>query len=472
MAEVLVVGGGVVGLGLGMLLADDGHEVQILERDEQPPPATPAEAWEDWDRRGVNQFRLPHLFLSRYREIIEAELPRLVAALERDGAVRFHPYQDAPESITGGARPGDDRHWVLSGRRCVVERAVASVAAETPGLELRRGVAVKELVCGPDAVSGVPHVAGVRTEGGETLRADLVVDCSGRRSALPSWLQAIGAPAPEEQLEDSGFIYFGRHYRSKDATLPVSLGPGLQEWGSISTLTLPADNGTWSVTVVARAGDRALLGLRDPERFEAVMRSLPTVAHWLDGEPIDDRVVTMTKIEDRHRELRPGGEPVATGLVAVADAWACTNPSLGRGASIGMLHALALRDTLREVGTDGPAELADAFGEATASIVQPWYDATLSFDRHRLAEMTAISEGSPYEPADPAFELGKALQAAAGQDPDCLRASVDIAMVLDLPAAVFARPGLMDKVIELGAAWRGAPAFGPSRDDLVAMANT
>ena len=42
------------------------------------------------------------------------------------------------------------------------------------------------------------------------------------------------------------------------------------------------------------------------------------------------------------------GRPVATGLVAVGDSWACTNPSIGRGASIGLLHAVALRDVLRE----------------------------------------------------------------------------------------------------------------------------
>jgi 2-polyprenyl-6-methoxyphenol hydroxylase-like FAD-dependent oxidoreductase len=40
------------------------------------------------------------------------------------------------------------------------------------------------------------------------------------------------------------------------------------------------------------------------------------------------------------------GEPVITGLAALGDAWACTNPSLGRGASIGLLHACALRDLL------------------------------------------------------------------------------------------------------------------------------
>jgi hypothetical protein len=38
-----------------------------------------------------------------------------------------------------------------------------------------------------------------------------------------------------------------------------------------------------------------------------------------------------------------GGEPVATGVVPLADAWSCTNPSLGRGVSLGVVHGGTVR---------------------------------------------------------------------------------------------------------------------------------
>ena len=36
-------------------------------------------------------------------------------------------------------------------------------------------------------------------------------------------------------------------------------------------------------------------------------------------------------------------------------------------------------------------DLTAAFGVAAAETVEPWYQTTLSFDRHRLAEMSALA---------------------------------------------------------------------------------
>ena len=468
MSEIVIVGGGVVGMGLGMMLAHDGHSVTNLERDADPIPETADEAWERWQRTGVNQFRLPHLFLARFREILERELPEVAAALERDGALRLNPMTSAPDAFTGGHRDGDGRYEMLSGRRAMVERSVASVAERTPGLTIRRGVAVDGLTAVD--LGRQPRVTGVRTADGEILSAELVVDCSGRRSALPAWLESLGVRRPEETLEDSGFIYFGRHFRSRTGELPVSLAGALQEFGSISALTLPADNGCWSVTLVARSGDRTLLGLRDIDRWARVVRSLPTVAHWIDADPVEDRIVTIAKIEDRQRDLYPDGEPVINGIVAVGDAWACTNPSVGRGASIGLIHAQLLRDTLREVEVGQHLLFSQAFAATTNATVDPWYRSTLAFDRHRLAEMAADAEGTDYNPGDPSYEMSKGLASASAKDADVFRAFLDVAGVLELPEVALSRSGVFEKVLDLGADWRNDPILGPNRDELVAMA--
>ena len=106
MAGIVVIGGGMGGLSTALLLAGDGHEVTVLERDPAPPPAAADAAWDDWDRKGVNQFRMIHYFLPRFREIVEAELPDVVKALDADGVLRFNPIMSAPDFVTGGYRAG------------------------------------------------------------------------------------------------------------------------------------------------------------------------------------------------------------------------------------------------------------------------------------------------------------------------------------------------------------------------------
>jgi 2-polyprenyl-6-methoxyphenol hydroxylase-like FAD-dependent oxidoreductase len=470
MAGIVLVGAGVVALGTAMLLAGDGHQVTMLERDPDGPPADLDQAWERWQRPGLNQFRMAHAFLGGFREVMDAELPEVAKALADAGALRVNFIRSVlPPSMSGGWQHGDERYEWLTGRRVMMEAVLATAAELTPGVRIRRGTAVAGLVTGASALAGIPHVTGVRTRAGEVITADLVVDMSGRRSALPGWLTDIGARPPAEELEESGLVYYGRHFRSPDGSVPPMFGAPQIPWGTVSSLTLPADNGTWSLTVVADSKDKALRPLRETDRWEAVVRGLPLVAHWLDGTPIDDGVQVMARLEDRYRGFVVDGKPVATGVVAVADSWSCSNPANGRGASIGMLHAMVLRDHLRAVGLDDPAAFAEAFYAATAERIEPWYRTTLASDRHRLGEIEAGIRGASYDPADPWYLLEKALEASSGQDPECLRARFDIGFVLRTPDEVFAKPGLREKTLELGAGWRDAPPFGPTREELLSL---
>src|SRR5690242_4200854 len=184
-----------------------------------------------------------------------------------------------------------------------------------------------------------------------------------------------------------------------------------------------------------------------------------------------DLVDVMAGIEDRHRRLVVDGVPVATGVVAVGDAWACTNPSLGRGATIGLLHACTLRDVLRDVGPDDPEKLVRRFDEVTAAVVEPLYRTTLWFDRNRLAEIAADvggGDGTAGEAGDPRWAASKALFAASLADEDLTREYLSVAMLLSRADDVFAQPGMADRVMRLGAHAPRYPLPGPSRRELLA----
>jgi 2-polyprenyl-6-methoxyphenol hydroxylase-like FAD-dependent oxidoreductase len=450
MPRILVLGGGVCGLAAGLMLARDGHAVTLLERDPAPAPDSPLAAWERWERGGVPQFRQPHGIQPRGRELLDDELPDVLDALVAAGAVRADPFRAMPPTIADRApRPGDERFAALEVRRPVLEQVMARAADEQPGLTVLRGSGVAALL------TRAGRVTGVRTDGGEELTADLVVDAMGRGSRLAQLLDANGVAGGAEVLERSRFVYYSRYFRGRQ---PELRAPRLTAVGSFSIVTLNADNGVWSVTVFAAAGDRPLKRLRDPAAFTALVRACPQHAHWLDGRPITG-VLPMGGVMDRLRDPAP-----APGVVRVADAWACTNPTLGRGITLGLLHAALLRDVLREHG----GVLADAWRDRTARELEPFYRACVASDRVRLAEMEAHRAGrAPEPPADRDAVLRTALFAAMARDADAFRGGLEIIGCLAQPAEVLARPGMAERVMALQG---GVPAMpAPARDEVLRL---
>ncbi|MFR9800977.1 NAD(P)/FAD-dependent oxidoreductase [Pseudonocardia sp. RS010] len=462
MGAIVVCGGGVVGLAAAVMLARDGHRVTVLEGDAEGAPATVEEAWGSWKRAGVAQFRQPHNLFARFRQVCDAELPEVTGLLEKAGCVWVDYLASAPPSLTDRSpRPGDAELLFVTGRRPVFEAVFAELAEREPGVEVRRGRKVAAVTTGASALAGVPHVTGVRTESGETLRADLVVDATGRRTRAAAWLTAAGASPPHEVSEDRGYVYYTRFLHGHEQ--PQLRGPAIMPMGSITLLTLRGDNGTWSVTVFGTSGDRALRALRERRTFDRVVGACPRQAHWLDGAPLGG-VRPMAGVLDSRRTYVLGGRPVVTGFVPVGDAWACTNPSAGRGLSVGLVHAQLLRRVVRDA-LGRPARLAEEFHERTDALVAPFVRDQVAADRLRIAEMTAAREGTTPPPPEPRTQ---ALLAAAAVDPDAFRGVLEIRLCTALPSEVLSRPAVRAAVERHAGAVPPVPP-GPDRARLLEL---
>jgi hypothetical protein len=241
--------------------------------------------------------------------------------------------------------------------------------------------------------------------------------------------------------------------------------------GSISLLTLAGDHGTWSVTVFSAAGDQPLKTLRHANVWTDVVRACPLQAHWLDGEPITD-VFAMSGVVDRYRRFVVDDQPVVTGFVAVADAWACTNPSAGRGLTVGFKQAVHLRDALRETAGD-PAALASRFDERTEREITPWYRAQIAVDRARFAEMDALRAGLVLEPpSDPLTRGIFELLSLMPFDADLFRTGLEYIATITPIQEILNRTDVQARIASIRHALKDTPRMpppGPNRVQLLAL---
>ncbi len=464
--RVIVIGGGPIGLAAAMLLAPDGREVTVLEKDEQGPPDTIEEACNAWQRVGVAQFRQAHYLQALFRQLLDANLPAVSERLEKLGGRRINILPSLLKRLPGSPmKPDDGRFETLTARRPILERAFGEAAQDTPGVKVIRGVGVEGPLTGPPLLAGVPHVTGVRTSAGAEIPAALVIDATGRRSKLTGWVTDLGGQAPDEESSDAGFAYYTRHFGPRRGVHYEPRGPLAMDTGSLRVLTLPADNDTWTIGIVAVAGDKPFKTLRNNHAWERVARAVPTAGDLVDGEPLSD-VIPMAGVLDRYRRIVVDNRPVVTGIIPVGDSWACTNPTAGRGISLGLAHAVAFRDALR-AEPDGPLGLIELFDEVTDETLTPFYRDQVDRDHRRAARLRAVIEGSRAAPLE--VDPWLSIQFAAQLDADAARGFLDMLSCLALPNQVLSRPGMMDR---LHAAKESAipPPSGPTREQLVALA--
>ena len=470
MARIVVIGGGLIGFATALMVAKQGHDVTILERDPAPPPGTPDEAWDHWERQGVMQFRQPHYLLPQGLRLLEEHLPEMACAIRNAGAIPHTMLSALPPEITDRApRPDDGKFLTVTARRPVLEQAMAGAAGRL--VEVRRGARVSGLL-----TTRSRQVTGVRLHNNMELRADLVIDAMGRSSPLPVWLDAAGLYEVAERADDAGFTYYSRFFRARPGEAPPApLTGNLTPFDCYSILTTPGDSGTWSVTVSIHSQDRALRRLRDERHWTRLVSDCPLHAHLIaGGEPVTG-VLAAGGTVNRIRAIVRAGVPVATGVLSVGDAWACTNPSLGRGMTLGLMHAAIVAEAVADHVKD-PFTLALEYDRLTRQRLLPWYRNTVYLDSQRIAQVAAVIQGR--SPSQDVPDLAGAplrdLLAAMTWDADVFRAFMEMITMLAPPQEIMTRPGLARKITEaaaLAAAGGRDPwtAPGPTRAEVLKM---
>lgn len=482
--KVLVIGAGMAGLWVALTLAprgrSTGREVVLLDRDPPPPQGGADEAFETWARRGVGQLRHSHAFLARLRLLIRDQHPALLADLHAAGCrdLGLDGSLTAEHRKHYRPKPIDDDLVILTSRRTTLELVIRRYVARLPGVTLRSGVFVRELLVEPGPV---PRVTGVRIEAdgaSEDLRGDLVVDAAGRTSQSIEQLTAAGATVPEE-AESAGVIYFTRHYRLRPgAEEPprASAAPSNGDMGYLKFGVFPGDNGWFSITLCLPEIEEGLRqAVVDPAVFDAVCRQLPGPARWIEPDRAEgmSRVFGMGQLESRWREYAPEGQAAVLGFFAVGDSLVRTNPLYGRGCSFAAVGAQSLRDALD--ATPDPAERLVRYSHAGRAELRPYFEVMRDSDRSAIRRARlAMTPG-----ARPSLKgrivksfLDDGVAIAIREDVEILRAFLRGFHMLEHPQAWLKRPGNLAKVLAAWARPRRTKAYpprlGPDRAEMLA----
>ena len=463
MSNVLILGAGLAGLTAAALLARDGHEVTVLEKDPAPAPAD-SSGTDTWSRPGAHQFGHIHLNLARWLQLADLELPELSERLLAAGGLRLNLLKAHPAADPVRYTESDRRFETVTARRPVLEAVLAHEAEGTPGVRIIRGERVTGLIADPDS----KQVSGVRTDTGE-WRAELTVDATGRRSAMPLWLKEAGLPPATEHSARNSTVYYSRHFKSAGGTVPELKAATLQPYDGVSIITLPADNGTWSVAIQTHESDHELRQLRNPAVWSDVLAQYPLAAHWDRGNPLSDDVQMIAALHDRSRSLVSEGGARTSGLVLLGDAWACSDPSLGRGSTMSFRHAQILRDTLRtrDPVLDG-VDFTSSFEHRSDTLLGPINRRSWWFIRNRLAELAADAVGQPAE-LGPDWQHVQVTRGLEYGDADLARGFAGVAYLLQTAAESFDNPQLLDERVEstLRGDWNRYPLPGPTRAALL-----
>jgi 2-polyprenyl-6-methoxyphenol hydroxylase-like FAD-dependent oxidoreductase len=465
--DIVVLGAGLAGLSASLAFARSGRRVLVLERDGPGVAGDGDRLFERWERLGISHFHQPHNFLALARQILLTRAPDVLDLVFALGARENRQYEILP----GAARSGDEAFVSICARRPLFEYALRQAVDAEDNCTLEASTRVVGLLPASPRTNAPLRVRGVQASDGREIHADLVVDALGRTSALGSWLKGLGARPMLERRSECGLIYYSRHFRLRDGVemprTPFLLGGPRGEIGHLAFAVFVEDNRTFALILSIPPWDRELRALKSEHAYMTAALSLPLVVPWVhrdQSEPITP-VLPMGSLQNLHRSLMVGGEPVAVGVQPIGDALCHTNPTFAHGAVLSIKHGFTLADVAGR--TEDPRARALEFDDAVGADAAARFDAVSAEDRDRLR----LWQGEPIDVRDPADSMALFLRmtayAAAAKDPDLFRAVARRVNMLDPPDTLEQDATLIRRAQQIAHDSGPPPSGGPARAALL-----
>jgi len=432
--HAVIIGSGIAGLCAARVLSQHVTRVTIIERDKLP--ASPEH------RASVPQSHHVHALLLRGLVELEALFPGIERELATHGARRMDMGRDfAHFSEWGWTKRAQVEVAPLTVSRLLLEHVIRTRVKALANVRLVEDTRVRGFLHERDGAT--LRVTGVRTDHLELeeIRADLVIDASGRSGKGQDWLDALGVTRPKEEKVDAFAGYASRFYKlAPDASrwwrgmLIDPKPPDFRRWG----LLMPIEGDRWVLTL---AGVNRDLPPTDEVGFHAYLASLrsPALAREIARATPLSAIHGFRGLANRARRYDTWSERV-DGFLAIGDSVVAFNASHGQGMSMAAWCATTLDATLHKVGVD-PVRLPRAFHKAQWRVLSRAWEIATNVDM-QWPETTGT------RPLAFRWLRGFAVEAtrAAHEDPILKKALGPVFQLLASPYAGF-RPSIIGRVL-------------------------
>jgi 2-polyprenyl-6-methoxyphenol hydroxylase-like FAD-dependent oxidoreductase len=377
-SSAIVIGASIAGLLAARVLLNHFDRVTVLERDRLPDQPE--------RRPGVPQASHVHVLLARGQQILEQLFPGIKAELAELGVPQIDWTANFPWFGIHGWMPRFQSNITsFLASRALLEWLVRQRLSADDRVTIMSACTVKQLLANADR-SRITGVVLQRdsVEASISLFADLVVDASGRNSALPKWLEALGYPAPAKTIVNAFLGYSSRWYertpdQSRDwAGAVIMANPPAERRGGF---LMAVESDRWVLSVGGIADDCP------PADEQGFLEFVQSLRHPLLYETIKDAtplspVQSYRRTENcwRHYEKL---KRFPEGIIALGDAVCAFNPIYGQGMTTAALSALLLDQALTQTSPLAANRINDrhcfsrVFQTQLARLLQtPWMMAT------------------------------------------------------------------------------------------------